>query len=140
MRQLGKANGPKPPANPSAPWLSFSQLDFELEFFGSVLDRMPDFVDALRVHAGNLAEKGRHMEGLDADLRVSELEPDDALARYNLACSYALVEKFDAALAALAAAFELGYRDLDAIRTDPDFDRLRADPRFAVLIASVAGA
>jgi hypothetical protein len=134
MRPLGTAH--RSPL--SAPWLSFSQLDFELEFFGSLLDRMPDFVEALRVHAGNLAAKGRHIEGLDADLRVSELEPDDALARYNLACSYALVEKFESALDSLAAALLLGYRDLDAIRTDPDFDQLRDDPRFEELLAGYA--
>ncbi len=35
-----------------------SQIEFEIEFLGRILERDPFFVDALRVHATNLAARG----------------------------------------------------------------------------------
>src|ERR1041385_2717211 len=70
-----------------------SQLDFELEFFESILQRNPEFVDVLRVHGNNLTLKGLYSEGLKIDRRLVNLRPEDALAHYNLACSYSLLKK-----------------------------------------------
>ncbi len=111
-----------------------SQLDFELDFFEGVLHRNPDFVDALRVHGNNLTLKGRYADGLKIDRRLVDLRPRDALAHYNLACSYALLKKVDAALRALRKALELGYRDLGYLRQDPDLDAVRKDPRFRQML------
>ncbi len=70
-----------------------NQLDFELDFFGRILERYPDYVDVLRVQGNNLTLKGRFAEGLQIDRRLVQLRPADALAHYNLACSYALLKK-----------------------------------------------
>src|SRR5438105_12768186 len=78
-----------------------SQLDFELDFFEAVLNRNPDFIDALRVHGNNLTLKGAYAEGLQIDRRIVDLRPHDALAHYNLACSYSLLRKVDLAMRAL---------------------------------------
>ena len=64
-----------------------SQIDFELEFLGRILERDPFFVDALRVHANNLAAKGQYGRALQIDRRLVRLIPEDAIAWYNLACS-----------------------------------------------------
>ena len=63
--------------------------------------------------------------------------PDDPTAHYNLACSCALTGDPDGAFAALDQAVELGYGDLDLLRTDADLAALRTDPRFAPLLARV---
>jgi tetratricopeptide (TPR) repeat protein len=111
-----------------------NQLDFELDFFGRILERYPEYVDVLRVQGNNLTLKGRYAEGLQLDRRLVQLRPADALAHYNLACSYALLKKVDPGIKALRRAVELGYRDFRYMREDRDLDALRHDPRFRQLL------
>jgi tetratricopeptide (TPR) repeat protein len=111
-----------------------SQLDFEIEFFGGILDRLPNYVDVLRVMGNNLTLKGRYAEGLQIDKRLIGLRPTDPLAHYNLACSYALLKRPDHAVKALRRAVELGYRDFRYMREDRDLDSIRHDPRFRQLL------
>jgi tetratricopeptide (TPR) repeat protein len=111
-----------------------ADLDFELDFFEEILNRNPDFVDALRVHGNNLTLKGAYAAGLKIDRRIVELRPHDALAHYNLACSYSLLKKVEPALRALRRAIELGYNDFRYLREDRDLDAVRKDPRFRQLL------
>jgi tetratricopeptide (TPR) repeat protein len=111
-----------------------SQLDFELDFFAKILERNPDYVDVLRVQGNNLTLKGRFLEGLQIDKRLVRLRPADALAHYNLACSYALLKKPEQSLKTLRKAVELGYRDFRYMREDRDLESIRHDPRFRQLI------
>ena len=111
-----------------------SQLDFELDFFEGLLQHNPDFLDALRAHGNNLTLKGRYADGLRIDRRIVELRPHDALAHYNLACSYSLLKKVDHSLRALRKAIELGYRDFRYLREDRDLDAIRKDPRFRQIL------
>ena len=111
-----------------------SQLDFELEFFGRILHRHPDYIDVLRVQGNNLTLKGRFADGLQIDKRLVGLRPHDPLAHYNLACSYALLRKPEQALKILRRAVELGYRDFRYMREDRDLDSIRHDPRFRQLL------
>src|SRR5688572_29844621 len=87
-----------------------NQLDFELEFYDRILERFPNYVDVLRVQGNNLTLKGRFAEGLQIDKRLVRLRPEDPLAHYNLACSYALLKRADHAIKTLRRAIELGYR------------------------------
>lgn len=111
-----------------------SQLDFELEFFGRILERDPLFTDALRVHGNNLAAKGLYARALQVDRRLIRLLPDRAVPWYNLSCSYAVLGMTDPAVSALQRALELGYRHLDHLRRDPDLRSLHRDPRFIRLL------
>jgi Flp pilus assembly protein TadD len=107
-----------------------SQIDFEIDFFGGVLERHPCYVDVLRAHANNLTLKGRYTDGLQVDKRLVQLRPNDPLAHYNLACSFALLKRPDQAIKTLRRAVELGYRDFRYMREDRDLDSIRHDPRF----------
>jgi tetratricopeptide (TPR) repeat protein len=111
-----------------------AQLDFELDFFAGVVGRLPDYVDALRILGNLLTLKGRFIEGLRIDQRLVRLRPNDALAHYNLACSYALLNRPDQSLKVLRRAVELGYRDFRYMREDHDLDSVRHDPRFRELL------
>ncbi len=111
-----------------------NQLEFELEFFGKILERNPNFVDVLRVQGNNLTLKGRYADGLQIDKRLVALRPNDPLAHYNLACSLALLKKPEQALKTLRRAVELGYRDFRYMREDRDLDSIRHDPRFRQLL------
>src|SRR5438093_5047523 len=111
-----------------------SQLDFEIEFYGGILERQPDFVDVLRVMGNNLTLKGRYAQGLQIDKRLVQLRPNDPLGHYNLACSLALMKRPDLAIKTLRRAVELGYRDFRYMREDHDLDSIRHDPRFRQLL------
>jgi hypothetical protein len=111
-----------------------SQLDFELDFFGAILERTPCYVDLLRHHANNLTLKGRYADGLVVDKRLIQLRPQDPLAHYNLACSFALLRQPEQSLKMLRRAVELGYRDFRYMREDRDLDSIRHDPRFRQLL------
>ncbi len=111
-----------------------TQLDFELDFFEGILRRNPDFIDVLRAHGNNLTLKCRYEDGLKIDRRLIELRPHDALAYYNLACSYSLLKKVDLSLRALRRSLELGYHDFRFLREDRDLASLRRDSRFRKLL------
>jgi len=111
-----------------------SQLDFEIEFFGRVLERDPFFADALRVHGNNLAAKGHYGRALQVDRRLVRLMPERPIPWYNLACSYALLGMTDRAFDALERAIRLGYSHIYHLRHDPDLKSLRRNPRFQRLL------
>jgi tetratricopeptide (TPR) repeat protein len=138
MAKQGKKSneGSEPISTGSSPArpVDQSQLDFELEFFGGILERRPDYLDVLRVMGNNLTLKGRYGQGLQIDRRLVQLRPNDPLAHYNLACSYALLKRPDQALRSLRRAVELGYRDFRYMLEDRDLDSIRHDPRFRQLM------
>jgi tetratricopeptide (TPR) repeat protein len=111
-----------------------SQVDFELRFFGAILQHNPTYVDVLRVMGNNLTLKGRIRDGLDIDQRLVRLRPNDPLAYYNLACSYALLKRTEPAIKALRKAVELGYHDLKYMKEDRDLDHIRNDPRYKQIL------
>jgi Flp pilus assembly protein TadD len=110
------------------------QIEFELDFLAAILERRPEFVEALKAHAKNLALARRHQEGVQFDRRITRLRPEDALARYNLACSLVLIRQHDEAIVELRRAVELGYRDFTFMMKDRDLDGIRRDPRFRDLL------
>ncbi|MFO0889116.1 MAG: hypothetical protein U0790_08240 [Isosphaeraceae bacterium] len=111
-----------------------TQRDFEIEFLGKVLERDPFFVEAIRVLANHLAAKGEYARTLQLDRRLVRLIPDNDIAWYNLACTYAVLGMTDPAFAALQRSLELGYRLIERLRQDPDLKSLRRDPRFLRLL------
>jgi tetratricopeptide (TPR) repeat protein len=111
-----------------------TQRDFEIEFLGRVLERDPYFVEAIRVQANNLAAKGEYTRALQLDRRLVRLIPENSIAWYNLACSYAVLGMIDPAFYSLQRSLELGYQYLDRLRKDPDLKILRRDPRFVRLL------
>lgn len=111
-----------------------SQLDFELDFLGRVLERDPLYADVLRVHANNLAARGFLNKALQTDLQLARLRPDKPIPWYNVACDYALLGMTDLAFEALERALRLGYPQIHHMRRDPDLKSLRRDPRFQRLL------
>ena len=134
----GNAN-PFPPGSILCLLAERTQLDFELDFFGRVLEKVPDFTEVLRVQACNLTTKGRLQDGLAVDEKLVAVRPTDPTAHYNLACRYALLKQRDKAISTLRKAVELGYRDFQFMQEDHDLDSIRKDPRFRKLIKEYQG-
>jgi len=114
------------PLQPTLDWLQArSQIDFDIDFFGAILDRAPRFIDVLRCQGELLTRKGLHEQALKIDRELARLLPDDSIVRYNLACSLAMMEEPHEALVELRAAFERGFCDVGHLGMDSDLDSLR---------------
>jgi tetratricopeptide (TPR) repeat protein len=111
-----------------------NQLDFDIEFFDSVLERHPDYVDVLRCQGQLLSRKGMHARALQVDQRLVQLDPTDPVAHYNLGCSLAVLGYAKDALAALRQALLRGYRDIDYLESDRDLESLREEPGYRALL------
>lgn len=130
------AHPPKSGASPAPPTRldQAGQLDFDIAFYESVLERAPDYLDVLRCQGELLTRKGLHERALKIDRRLAELAPADCIVHYNLACSLAMTGSRCEALAALRCALESGYDDFDYLETDADLDGLRQEPAYRALM------
>ena len=77
---------------------------------------------------------GEPARGLDWAERAMALDPKEPLTLYNVACTYALLQRVDEALDCLEKAVAAGYCDRDWIRHDADLNILHGQPRFEALI------
>ncbi len=66
-----------------------------------------------------------------------QARPDDRVAWYNLACCYGLLGRSDLAGKYLMLAYKAGYRELEHIQRDPDFDQVRATADFGAAMDSL---
>ena len=106
------------------------ELDVKINFMEGVVQRDPEYVEALQILGDHYSQRGKHGHSLKVDEQLSRLEPRNPLAHYNLACSYSLNGEFAAAASALEAALRLGYRDFKWLAKDPDLRPLRKHPAF----------
>ena len=105
-------------------------LDFEITFYERLLQEHPHFTDALIAVGEAYTRRGWYDKGLAVDLRLTQLKREDALAWYNLACSYSLLKRAGEALEALRLAIKFGYDDFAHLSQDPDLATLRRSPEF----------
>lgn len=109
-------------------------IDFEIAFYENILKDTPRFIEALGAIGDLYTKAGLWQKGLEVDLKLSRLRPQDALVFYNLACSYALLNQTRAALVALTKAIEFGYDDFEHLKGDTDLDNLLKDEHFVQYI------
>ncbi len=110
---------------------------FEMAFFESVLRRAPQYTEVIEILGGLYTKHGRIADGLRMDRKLVRLQPGNATAHYNLACSLALSNRKTDALRALGVAVKLGYDDFDWMQQDPDLEPLKQHPGFLRLLAAL---
>ncbi|MCK5180603.1 MAG: hypothetical protein KAR32_13820 [Candidatus Omnitrophica bacterium] len=117
--------------------LNKDDVAFEITFYNGLIEKNPDFVEAL-VALGDLYTKaGMYKEGLAIDEKLVQLRPDDPLVLYNLACSYSLLKDIDKAFRAFKKAINCGYCDFEHLQRDEDLTNLRKDRRFQQYLARI---
>lgn len=112
---------------------------FCLEFCSAILDRRPEHQEALESAAEHFTRLGYYADGLGLDERIVRIRPDDPGARYNIACSLALVGRRDDAIAALIFAAGRGYNNHAHMAQDEDLASLRSDHRFQAILRAMRG-
>jgi hypothetical protein len=110
---------------------------FEIGFFESVLRHDSQCVEVIEILGGLYTKLGRIADGLKMDRRLVRLQPANATAHYNLACSLALSKRNREALRSLRHAVGLGYRDFDWMSHDPDLQGLKRIPEFEAIVAQL---
>ena len=106
------------------------ELDIEIEFLSGLIERDPEYVEALQLLGDDFTKRGQFNDGLKIDEQLSRLLPEDSMVFYNLACSYSLTDRIDDSITALKKAVHLGYDDSKWMDTDPDLNKVRTDPRY----------
>ena len=110
---------------------------FEIKFLEPIVYRRPDYVEALSALAEAYTASELFEKGLEMDLRLARLCPQDPIVFYNLACSQALVRQSGEALKSLELSLKLGYRDFKHMLHDPDLAEIRREPAFLQMIATL---
>lgn len=108
--------------------------EFEMRFFESVLSRDSTYTEVIEILGGLYTKHGRIADGLRMDRKLVKLQPSNATAHYNLACSLALSRRKSDALRSLRQAIALGYSDYDWMMQDPDLEELKKHPNFVGLL------
>jgi len=108
-------------------------LDIEIRFIEGIIQRDPQYVEALQILGDDYTRRGKFEHGLKIDEQLAQLRPDDATVLYNLACSYALTAQFEPAVSVLSRAIDQGYDDFKWLMKDPDLKKLREDKRFKAI-------
>lgn len=116
------------------------QTDLEIDLCEHILGIDSGHLEAMVLLGDAFTRKGEFQKGLEFDLKLSQMRPENKLIRYNLACSYALTGQKDKALSCLNKAIELGYTDIEHLRQDHDLDTIKSDPRFQVIIKKLTSA
>jgi tetratricopeptide (TPR) repeat protein len=112
-------------------------MAFDVGFFESVLRNDAQCVEAIEILGGLYTKLGRIADGLRMDRKLVRLQPANATAHYNLACSLALSKRNSDALRSLRQAIGLGYRDFDWMSHDPDLQGLKKTAAFREMVAQL---
>ncbi|WP_269540356.1 TPR end-of-group domain-containing protein [Cerasicoccus fimbriatus] len=110
---------------------------FEIDFFEGVHRRNPTDPDVVEILGSLYSDLGQVDNSLRMDSCLVDLQPTNANAHYNLACSFALKHRFDEALQSLRQAVKLGYTDIKWLLGDPDFSQLREHPAFLAIVTDL---
>src|SRR5205809_1544722 len=105
-----------------------------LESITKYVELNPDEARAYSLGAGVLARLGEVERAKQWNERAMSLAPDDDAILYNASCVFAVLGEEDQALAGLQRAIEAGLAGGDWVSHDPDWERLRDNPRFQTLV------
>jgi adenylate cyclase len=98
----------------------------------------PDDARALYLGANRLIALSERERGIEWLERAMKIDPEDAVTRYNVACSYANLAMDDRAFDALEAAIDLGWAHREWLMNDGDWARHREHPRYLAILDRLA--
>lgn len=108
---------------------------FQRKFFEAAVEHEPESLECLMQLGDIYTRQGHYEKGLEIDAKLVDLCPQEPTFRYNLACSYALLDMIEQSVAALRDAIRLGYNDLDYLEKDEYLENVRGTREFRRLMA-----
>lgn len=109
----------------------------ETRFYEGLLRKEPQWPEVLKILGDNYNQLGDYGAALGVDLQLTELQPSNAHAHYNLACSFSLTGSQECASEALICAAELGYAKIRDCVEDPYLEKLRRSPEWKYTLDSL---
>ena len=109
------------------------ELQSAVKTFKQILEEEPQNGEAWFYLGLSFHSQKMYPEAIDAYKSADSLNFAPARTRYNLACSYSLLNEKGKALHALAEAINAGFQQLQLLLSDADLDNLRKEPAFQEL-------
>ena len=113
---------------------SKKMLNESLNVYPRYFMQHPDDARAHMLYANSLVRAGKIEEAKKESAKAIELNPNDPLMQYNVACFYSLLNDKKIAVEAIKNAFKAGYADYEWIKRDTDLDNIRHEPEFIELL------
>lgn len=110
------------------------KFKFEIEFFESLLRKDTKNIEVIEILGELYTRSRRYKEGLKLDRKLVKLRPENPTAHYNLACSYALLERRAEAVQSLKDAIGKGYNDFKWMIQDQDLKGLHNYANFKKIL------
>jgi serine/threonine protein kinase/Flp pilus assembly protein TadD len=98
---------------------------------------LQDYPNEARAHiflATSYAWLGVRTEAILEGKRAAELSPDDPVTMYNLACLFSLLNEQDEAVQWLSKSIQMGRRDFEWMKRDPELNNIRNHPGYLALL------
>jgi len=111
-------------------YLRTHDYDNAIKEFTVAIQKFPDYDVAYSNRAVAFMQQKKFNKALDDLNKAVGINPNNATVHYNFMALYSLEDKLDRALDSLDRALELGFNNYDALRTDPDLNRVRKHPEF----------
>ncbi|MFP4434944.1 MAG: TPR end-of-group domain-containing protein [Phycisphaerae bacterium] len=97
------------------------------------------FADARRIAAINrrlipLFKEAQYAKAKALLGEILQIDPNNTIAHYNLACAYSRMEKPSKALDALGRSIQLGYSDFRHMQRDPDLAAIRGTEQYQEIL------
>jgi hypothetical protein len=109
---------------------------FELGLYEAALEGDAGNLDVLVALGEIYDRKGLVEKGLEVDMKLVQIRPEEASYQYRLACRHSVLGHIDPAFKALTRAIQLGYNKLEHLRENPDLDNLKKDRRYQEILRS----
>lgn len=101
------------------------------------LEQHPEDARAYYLGATAWCGLGQPERGLEWAQKAMDIDPEEPMTLYNVACVYSLQKKVEEAITCLENAVRHGFRDKAWIENDSDLKPCRTHPRFQALLASL---
>lgn len=109
-------------------------LEARAEKYEKRLRGEPGDLKALQRLIEIYAEMKRPEKARDLSVRALEIDPNQPVVQYNLACFYAREGRKKEALGALERAFHYGFSNRAWMEKDSDLESIRAEPEYSEMI------
>lgn len=115
--------------------ISETPLQFYIKFYENLYQYRKTDKNLINLLSNLYAQVGDLKSSTKMDQEQVQLEPDNPIAHYNLACDFSLQGKTDEAIQELQSALALGYCDYQWIRDDIDLDGIRETDQFKSILS-----